>query len=51
MELEGKNYCGLTIDCNYYKEYVEISILTYTPKDIKHFLHPVPKNPCYAPQK
>ena len=31
MDLEGKNKCGLTIDCNYDKEYVNISIPAYIP--------------------
>ena len=37
MDLEGKNYCGLTIDWNYDKEYVDISIPIYNPKYINVF--------------
>ena len=43
MDLEGKNYCGLTIDWNYDKEYVETSMPTYSPKYLNRFLNPDPK--------
>ena len=51
MELEGKNYCVLTIDWNYDKEYVTISMPTCTPKYLKRFLHPAPQNTYYATKK
>ena len=51
MDLEGKNYCGLTINRNYEKEYAKISMPIYPPKPLKRFLHPTPKNLYYAPQK
>ena len=51
MDLEGKNYCGLTIDYNYDKEYVDISMPTYMHKFLKCFLQPAPKKPFYAPHK
>ena len=43
MDLEGKKYCGLTIDWNYDKECVHVSMPTYIPKYLKRFLHPAPK--------
>ena len=51
MKLEGKNYCGLTIDWNYDKEYVYISMPTYINRSLKIFLCPIPKNPYYEPHK
>ena len=51
IDLEGKNFCGLTIYWNYNKEYVNISIPTYIPKALKYFLRPTPKKPCYAPHR
>ena len=51
MDLRGKNYCGLNIDCNYEKEYVEICMPTYTPKYLKCFIHPFPKKPLYTSRK
>ena len=51
MNLEGKNYFKLTIDWNFDNEYVEFFMPTYTPKDLKCFLHPDPKKPCYTPHK
>ena len=51
MDLEGKNYCGLIIDWNYNKEYVNIYMPAYSPKTLKRFLHRSPQNTCYATQK
>ena len=51
MDLEGKNYCGITIEWNYDKEYVKIYMPTYTPEYLKYFIHRYPQNPCYATHK
>ena len=51
MDLEGKNYYGTTIYCNFDKEFVDISMRTYIPKYLKRFLHPAPQKLCYAPHK
>ena len=51
MYLEGKNYCGLTIDLNDNKEYVNISMSTYISKYHKRFLLHESKNSWYAPHK
>ena len=42
MDLEGKNYCGLTMNRNYNKEYVDIYMPTYIPKSLKIFSDPPP---------
>ena len=46
---EGCNYLGLTIDRNYSKEYVEISMPDYVRKSMDRFQHPKLKRPQYAP--
>ena len=51
MDIQGKNYCGLTIDWNYDKEYVDIYMQTYITKSLKRFLHPAPPNTCYTSHK
>ena len=45
----GSHYCGLQIDWNYYKQYVDISIPGYMAKALQKFQHPTPKKPQYAP--
>ena len=45
----GSHYCGLQIDWNYYKQYVDISIPGYIAKALQKFQHPTPKKPQYAP--
>ena len=42
MDLEGKNYCGLAIEWNYDKKYVNISMPTYILKSLKRLLHHAP---------
>ena len=42
---EGCNYLGLTIDRNYSKEYVEISMPDYVKKSMDRLQHPKPKRP------
>ena len=44
MDLEDKNYCGLTIDWNYNKEYTDIYMQIYISKDLKSVIHHAPKN-------
>ena len=46
---EGNNYLGLTIDWNYSKEYVNISMPDYVRKALDRLQHPNPKIPQYAP--
>ena len=46
----GTQYCGLTLDWNYLKRYVDVSMPGYVPKALHKFQHPHPrKRPQYAP--
>ena len=51
VDLEGKNYCGLTMDWNYQQGYVDISMPKYIPAMLKKLQHPSPKKPQYAPHQ
>ena len=44
----GSHYCGLQIDWNYDKKYVDISVPGYIAKALHKFQHPAPKKPQYA---
>ena len=43
------HYCGLHIDWNYDKQYVDISMPGYIAKALHKFQHPTTKKPQYAP--
>ena len=45
----GSHYCGLQIDWNYDKKYVDISMPGYIAKTLHKFQRPTPKKPQYAP--
>ena len=45
---EARNYLGCTIDWNYNKEYVDISMPDYARKALDRLQHPKPKRPQYA---
>ena len=45
----GSHYCGLHIDCNYDKQYLDISMPGYISKALHKFQRPTPKKPQYAP--
>ena len=44
-----KNYCGLTLDWNHDKKYIDVSIPGYITKALHQFQHPTPKQPQHAP--
>ena len=48
---EGRHYCGLTIEWNYIKGYVDISMPGYSEKVRERLKHPKPNKPQYAPHK
>jgi hypothetical protein len=45
----GSLYCGLTIDWNYPKHYVDISMPDYVAAALHKFQHPLPTKPEHAP--
>ena len=45
----GKNYCGLNLDWNYDKKYVDVSMPGYITKSLHKFQHPTTKQPQHAP--
>ena len=49
VDYEGKHYCGFTIDWNYEKGYVDISMPKYIPDLLRKLQHPKPTKPQYAP--
>ena len=49
VDYEGKNYCGYTIDWNYTRGFVDISMPKYIPALLKKLQHPQPAKPQYAP--
>ena len=51
VDWEGKNYCGLTLDWNYEKGYVDISIPGYVEKVCAKLNHPSPRFPQHAPHR
>ncbi len=51
VDTEGKNYCGLTIEWNYAKGYVDISMPGYVVRALHRFQHPPPSSPQYAPHR
>ena len=51
IDMEGKNFCGLTLEWHYNSEYVDISMPGYVAKKLKKFNHPIPSKPQYAPHK
>ena len=48
---EGRNYLGLTIDCEYSEECVDISMPDYARKALDRLQHPKKKRPQYAPHR
>ena len=46
----GNHYCGLTIDWNYDKAYVDILIPGYVQAALQRFQHPSPTKPQHAPR-
>ena len=51
IDMEGKNFCGLTLEWNYTDGHVDISMPGYIAKKLKKFRHPTPSKPQYAPHK
>jgi hypothetical protein len=51
VDMEGRNYCGLTIDWNYSKGYVDISMSGYILKVLHKLQHPTPSRPQYSPHQ
>ena len=45
----GVNYCGFTLDWNYDKKYVDVSMPGYNKKSLHRFQHPTPKWYQHAP--
>ena len=49
IDIQGKNYLGLTLDWHYSQGYVDISMPTYIYSLLKRLKHPPPKKPQYSP--
>ena len=47
----GRNYCGLTLDWNYDKQYVDISMEGYVKKQLDWYGHPKLNTAQYSPHK
>ena len=46
---DGKIYCGITLDWNYDKGYVDISMPGYIQRLLAKYKHLKPAKPQYAP--
>ena len=49
IDWKGHNYLGLTLDWNYTKKYVDISMHGYIPTTLHKFQHKPPERPQDAP--
>jgi hypothetical protein len=49
VDWEGKNYCGLSIQWNYAKKYVDISMPGYIVATLERLQHRIPTRPQFAP--
>eukprot|EP00957_Ditylum_brightwellii_P023507 1773745-Ditylum_brightwellii.AAC.1 len=49
VDWSGTKYCGITLDLNYPKKWVDISATGYKAKALKKLCHPKPKKPKYSP--
>jgi hypothetical protein len=49
QEWTGNRYIGRTLNWNYEKDYVDLSIPDYIARALQHFVHPMPKRPEHAP--
>ena len=45
----GQNFCGLSFDWHYDKNYVDVSMPNYVKKVLHKFQHTPPKSPVYSP--
>ena len=48
---EGSRYCGMDLDWNYEKGYVDLSMKGYVKKALARFQHPKPVRPQHSPSK
>ena len=48
---DGKLYCGINLEWNYYKREVLVSMTNYVIKALHKFQHPTPKRAQYAPHQ
>ena len=46
---DGKLYCGITLNWDYEKRHVDISMPNYVTKLLERFNHPTPKRPQHSP--
>ena len=51
IDWEGTLYCGLTLNWQYEKGYVDVSMPGYVERALTKFQHPAPLRPQHAPHK
>jgi hypothetical protein len=51
VDWDGQHYCGLTMNWNYRRGYVDISMPGYVHSALLRLQHPPPKHPQHAPHK
>ena len=49
VDWKGELYCGITLEWNYEKGYVDISMPGYVKKQLTKYGHPTPKRPQHCP--
>ena len=50
IDWEGKKICGLQLQWNYRKKFVDVSLPEYVQKSLQRLQHVAPKSPWYSPQ-
>ena len=51
VDMEGRDFWGLTLVWNYQEHNANISKSGYVAKKLKKYQHPIPQKPQYAPHK
>ena len=49
VEWKGRQFCGITLDCNYNMRHVDLSVLVYVHRKRTKYQHSNPKNPQHSP--
>ena len=49
VDWKGELYCGITLEWNYERGYVDISMPGYVKKQLTKYGHPMPKRPQHCP--
>lgn len=51
VDWQGQNFCGLRLEWNYVKNYVDVWMPNYIKEVLHRFKHPSPPSPQYSPHE